>query len=41
VLLFNVSLIVDVEPEPIGGVIPVIAALDHAKLAPMVALVAE
>jgi hypothetical protein len=30
----------DVEPEPVGGVIPVIAALDHAKLAPVVALVA-
>jgi hypothetical protein len=30
----------DVEPEPVGGVIPVIAALDQAKLAPVVALVA-
>ena len=30
----------DVEPEPVGGVIPVIAALDQAKLAPIVALVA-
>ena len=38
--MFNVSLMDDVEPEPVGGVIPVIAALVHAKLAPVVALVA-
>jgi len=38
--LFNVSLIVDVDPEPVDGVIPVKAALDQAKLAPVVALVA-
>jgi hypothetical protein len=40
VLLFNVSLIVAELCAFVGGVIPVIAALDHAKLAPVVALVA-
>ncbi len=39
-LLFNVSLIVAELCAFVGGVIPVIAALDHAKLAPVVALVA-
>jgi hypothetical protein len=40
VLLFNVSLIVAELCAFVGGVIPVIAALVHAKLAPVVALVA-
>ena len=39
-LLFNVSLIVGELCAFVGGVIPVIAALVHAKLAPVVALVA-
>ena len=39
-LLFNVSLIVAELCEFVDGVIPVIAALDQAKLAPVVALVA-
>ncbi len=41
VLLFNDSLIVAELCALDAGVIPVIAALVHAKVAPVVALVAE
>ena len=40
-LLFNVSLIVAELCALVDGVIPVIAALVQAKVAPVVALVAE